>query len=76
MNITVGLPVVRTSVDHGTAFDIAGNGQGRRAQPAGSPASGYCLGAGATVGGINTRRYKPDERRSWTSVRRRRIVPW
>lgn len=25
-NITVGLPVVRTSVDHGTAFDIAGKG--------------------------------------------------
>ena len=23
MNITVGLDVVRTSVDHGTAFDIA-----------------------------------------------------
>ena len=27
VNITVGLPVVRTSVDHGTAFDIAGTGQ-------------------------------------------------
>ena len=26
MNITVGLPVIRTSVDHGTAFDIAGSG--------------------------------------------------
>jgi len=26
VNITVGLPVVRTSVDHGTAFDIAGQG--------------------------------------------------
>lgn len=25
-NITVGLPVIRTSVDHGTAFDIAGTG--------------------------------------------------
>ena len=24
VNITVGLPVVRVSVDHGTAFDIAG----------------------------------------------------
>ena len=24
VNITIGLPVVRTSVDHGTAFDIAG----------------------------------------------------
>jgi 4-hydroxythreonine-4-phosphate dehydrogenase len=26
VNITVGLPMVRTSVDHGTAFDIAGRG--------------------------------------------------
>ncbi|MDH4400216.1 MAG: 4-hydroxythreonine-4-phosphate dehydrogenase PdxA [Burkholderiaceae bacterium] len=26
VNITVGLPFVRTSVDHGTAFDIAGKG--------------------------------------------------
>ncbi|MEZ6117387.1 MAG: 4-hydroxythreonine-4-phosphate dehydrogenase PdxA [Pirellulaceae bacterium] len=24
MNITLGLPIIRTSVDHGTAFDIAG----------------------------------------------------
>ena len=27
VNITAGLPVVRTSVDHGTAFDIAGTGK-------------------------------------------------
>ena len=26
VNITVGLPFIRTSVDHGTAFDIAGQG--------------------------------------------------
>lgn len=26
VNVTVGLPFVRTSVDHGTAFDIAGHG--------------------------------------------------
>jgi 4-hydroxythreonine-4-phosphate dehydrogenase len=26
VNITLGLPVIRTSVDHGTAFDIAGQG--------------------------------------------------
>jgi 4-hydroxythreonine-4-phosphate dehydrogenase len=24
VNVTIGLPIVRTSVDHGTAFDIAG----------------------------------------------------
>jgi 4-hydroxythreonine-4-phosphate dehydrogenase len=27
VNITLGLPVIRTSVDHGTAFDIAGTGR-------------------------------------------------
>ena len=27
VNITLGLPFIRTSVDHGTALDIAGNGQ-------------------------------------------------
>jgi 4-hydroxy-L-threonine phosphate dehydrogenase PdxA len=26
VNLTVGLPIIRTSVDHGTAFDIAGRG--------------------------------------------------
>jgi len=26
VNITLGLPIIRTSVDHGTAFDIAGTG--------------------------------------------------
>jgi 4-hydroxythreonine-4-phosphate dehydrogenase len=26
VNVTVGLPFIRTSVDHGTAFDIAGKG--------------------------------------------------
>ncbi|MCL4067562.1 4-hydroxythreonine-4-phosphate dehydrogenase PdxA [Pseudomonas sp. GX19020] len=26
VNVTLGLPVIRTSVDHGTAFDIAGKG--------------------------------------------------
>jgi len=27
VNVTLGLPIVRTSVDHGTAFDIAGTGR-------------------------------------------------
>lgn len=27
INVTVGLPFIRTSVDHGTAFDIAGTGK-------------------------------------------------
>jgi 4-phospho-D-threonate 3-dehydrogenase / 4-phospho-D-erythronate 3-dehydrogenase len=29
VNVTLGLPIVRTSVDHGTAFDIAGRGIAR-----------------------------------------------
>ena len=27
VNITLGLPIVRTSVDHGTALDLAGTGE-------------------------------------------------
>jgi len=27
VNVTLGLPIVRTSVDHGTAYDLAGTGQ-------------------------------------------------
>ncbi|MEC4669905.1 MAG: 4-hydroxythreonine-4-phosphate dehydrogenase PdxA, partial [Nitrospirota bacterium] len=26
VNLTVGLPMIRTSVDHGTGYDIAGKG--------------------------------------------------
>ena len=26
VNITLGLPIIRVSVDHGTAFDVAGKG--------------------------------------------------
>ena len=29
VNVTLGIPIVRTSVDHGTAFDIAGKGIAR-----------------------------------------------
>ncbi|HEV8662293.1 MAG TPA: 4-hydroxythreonine-4-phosphate dehydrogenase PdxA [Candidatus Methylomirabilis sp.] len=31
INVTVGLPMIRTSVDHGTAFDIVGTGKARHA---------------------------------------------
>ena len=27
VNVSLGLPIIRTSVDHGTAFDIAGRNQ-------------------------------------------------
>ena len=33
VNITLGLPIIRTSVDHGTAFDIAGKGIANEQQP-------------------------------------------
>ena len=29
VNITIGLPIIRTSPDHGTGFDIAGQGLAR-----------------------------------------------
>ncbi|MCA9678779.1 MAG: 4-hydroxythreonine-4-phosphate dehydrogenase PdxA, partial [Myxococcales bacterium] len=31
VNVTLGLPIVRTSPDHGTAYDIAGTGRVRPA---------------------------------------------
>ncbi len=31
VNVTLGLPIVRTSVDHGTAYDLAGTGQANAA---------------------------------------------
>ena len=33
VNVTLGLPFVRTSPDHGTAFDIAGTGTRRSREP-------------------------------------------
>jgi 4-phospho-D-threonate 3-dehydrogenase / 4-phospho-D-erythronate 3-dehydrogenase len=41
VNVTLGLPIIRTSVDHGTAFDIAGTGH---ADP-GSMVEAVCLAA-------------------------------
>jgi 4-hydroxythreonine-4-phosphate dehydrogenase len=29
VNVTLGLPIIRTSPDHGTGFDIAGKGRAR-----------------------------------------------
>ena len=36
VNLTLGLPIIRTSPDHGTAFDVAGKG---RANPASTRAA-------------------------------------
>ncbi len=42
VNWTLGLPIVRTSVDHGTAFDLAGRGL--------ADASPFCAAVEATLG--------------------------
>ena len=31
VNVTLGIPVIRVSVDHGTAFDVAGTGRASEA---------------------------------------------
>lgn len=41
VNVTLGIPIIRTSVDHGTAFDIAGKGIAR----ADSLVAAICLAA-------------------------------
>jgi 4-hydroxythreonine-4-phosphate dehydrogenase len=45
VNVTLGLPFVRTSPDHGTAFDIAGSGRADPASFAAAGAHGAHLGA-------------------------------
>jgi 4-hydroxy-L-threonine phosphate dehydrogenase PdxA len=47
VNITVGLPFVRTSVDHGTAYEIAGTG---KANPSSLI---YALRCAAAMMGLN-----------------------
>lgn len=54
VNVTLGLPIVRTSVDHGTAYDIAGKGVAGTA----SLAAAFAL-AGQMVD--NRKRYYRDE---------------
>lgn len=53
VNVTIGLPIIRTSVDHGTAFDIAGKG----VADAGSMIEAVKLAAQMAIGNI---RLKPD----------------
>jgi 4-hydroxythreonine-4-phosphate dehydrogenase len=74
VNVTLGLPIVRTSVDHGTAFDIAGRGL---ADP-GSMIAAVRLAArlatpGAALGQTATSTARPRiERDGWTEGRRAR----
>ena len=52
VNVTLGLPFVRTSPDHGTAFDLAGQGA-RRIRRASSRASGSPTGCRAEMAAID-----------------------
>jgi len=52
VNVTMGLPIVRTSVDHGTAYDIAGKG---KANPASLLAA---VRMAATMAGSAGERFK------------------
>ena len=47
VNVTLGLPFVRTSPDHGTAFDIAGSGRADASQPDRGAAHGAPSGCAA-----------------------------
>ena len=46
VNVTLGLPLVRTSPDHGTAFDIAGRGLADPSSMCAAIAMARRLGAG------------------------------
>jgi 4-hydroxythreonine-4-phosphate dehydrogenase len=51
VNITLGLPFVRTSVDHGTAFDIAGTGKANQASLRYALRQALAMTAGPVPGG-------------------------
>lgn len=63
VNLTVGLPIIRTSVDHGTAFDIAGK---RRADP------GSLMEAVKLAAYLSRRRSSRDRRQAVTGRNSRR----
>lgn len=57
VNVTLGLPIVRTSVDHGTAFDIVGQGvadhqKHDRGHPYGCPPGGAAESPGRAPRGL------------------------
>ena len=53
VNVTLGLPFVRTSPDHGTAFDIAGRGVADASSLGAALRLARTLVAGAAGGGVN-----------------------
>ena len=58
VNVTLGLPFVRTSPDHGTAFDIAGSGRADPSSFAAAVRLARALAAGA-VSGASASRAQP-----------------
>ena len=59
VNVTLGLPFVRTSVDHGTAFDIAGTGRADHASLACALRQAAAM-VQATRTGASARTQRPD----------------
>ncbi len=59
VNVTLGLPIIRTSVDHGTAFDIAG-------RDVADPSSMVAGGAARRAPGRRIARCRPGCRRQVT----------
>jgi 4-hydroxythreonine-4-phosphate dehydrogenase len=55
VNVTLGLPIIRTSVDHGTAFDIAGKG----IADAGSMIAAVLLAARLAAATVDTKARHP-----------------
>jgi 4-hydroxythreonine-4-phosphate dehydrogenase len=53
VNVTLGLPIVRTSVDHGTALDLAGSGRGDTGSLAAALALAAILGQQAARGRLS-----------------------
>jgi 4-hydroxythreonine-4-phosphate dehydrogenase len=59
VNVTLGLPFVRTSPDHGTAFDIAGSGRADPSSFAAAARLARALVAGGAVSGASASRALP-----------------
>lgn len=47
VNVTLGLPIIRTSVDHGTAYELAGSGRADQRSLAAAVAMAQCMAANA-----------------------------
>jgi 4-hydroxythreonine-4-phosphate dehydrogenase len=53
VNVTLGLPLVRTSVDHGTAYDIAGRNLADPSSLAAALAMAQTIVANRRQGGVS-----------------------